>query len=75
MNQMPNCINPSAQFNLLKLKIEKNKNKIENYVYLFVSHYRIARLRVHPLRAVTFSTLVPTLQFRGLWEQGLCGRD
>ena len=46
---MPNCINPSSQFNLLKLKMEKTK--IEDYIYLFVSHYRIARLLVHPFRA------------------------
>ena len=69
---MPNCINPSSQFNLLKLKTEKIKNKIENYIYLFVSHYRIARLRVHPLRA---RSLPQCLLFRRLWEPGLWARD
>ena len=53
LNEMRNCTNSSnnasIQFDLLKLKTKMMK--IENHIYLFVSHHRIATLRVHHLRA------------------------
>ena len=53
LNEMRNCTNSSnnasIQFDLLKLKTKIMK--IENHIYLFVSHHRIATLRVHHLRA------------------------